>query len=80
MSCTDWPKGYHFDVECDRNCGTLLSECSTWRQALDAMVEDHDGCRPCVVTITRRGRTPAKKRSRWAVWLHRGPHVEDAAA
>jgi hypothetical protein len=78
MSSGDWPKGHWFQVECDRDgCGTLLSEVPTLPRAFDAMLEAHDECRPCVVTVVRRGRAPAKKRSRWSIWLHTGPHVED---
>jgi len=63
---------YHFQVECSRDCGVLLSERRTLREAFEAMLEDHDSCRPAVVTIVRRGRTPAKKRWRWTVWIHAG--------
>jgi hypothetical protein len=76
MSIRDWPKGYYYQVECDRDCGTFLSECQSLPQAFDAMIEAHDQCRPTVCVITRRGRTVSKKRSRWSVWLHRGPDVE----
>lgn len=79
MSCSDWPADHHFELACDRNgCGTLLTEVPTLHQAFDAMIETHDTCRPAVVTIVRRGRTPARKRGQWSVWLHSGPHVEAA--
>ena len=77
MSVHDWPgRDHYFEVCCDRDCGTLLSEVATLKQAFAAMIENHDECRPTVATITRRGRTPAKKRWCWTVWLHCGPHID----
>jgi hypothetical protein len=67
---------YCFQVECNRDCAMLLSERRTLREAFEVMLEHHNACRPTVVTIVRRGRTPAKKRYQWTVWLHRGPQVE----
>jgi len=81
VSIHDWPgRAHHFELCCDdADCETLTTEVATWRQALEAMIENHDRCRPALVTILRRGQTPAKKRFRWTVWLHNGPHVDAAA-
>jgi len=81
MSYSEYPgHDHHYEVSCDRNCGTLLSERATLPEAFEAMIENHDDCRPATVTIVRRGRVPAKKRWRWRVWLHRGSDVETEAA
>jgi len=82
VSTHDWPgRDYHFELACARDgCGTLLSECPTWRQALETMIENHDQCRPAVVVITRRGRTVARKRWRWSIWLHCGAEPGAEAA
>ncbi len=82
MSCSDWPnRDHHYELCCyHADCETLLTEVATLREAFEAL-RDHDRCRPTTVLIMRRGWTPAKKRSRWSVWLHRGPHIEaDAEA
>jgi hypothetical protein len=73
MSRWNWPRSVRswFELDCNR-CG-FLTAVLTRAEAFAVAIAEHSQCRPTVVTVVRRGYTPAKKKWRCAIWMHNGP-------